>query len=345
MNSRIRAKMASQHGLITRRQALQLGMSEDRIDRLVRTGTWALAHTGVYCEAAFAARFTSHREQRLLADRAASLRIRAPHVMSHHSAAYELDLAVLREPVPITHVTRPGLVGTHHEAKIQHHLAPYAESSVVERNGIRCLPAARTALDIAREHGYLQGLVAADSAYRIGARPTDFAAAISLMKYWPHVTTARDVIASASPDADSVGETLARDLVTNLGFGEPEVQFGLTSDGRTAWCDLRLHRHVFEFNGRAKYQRVDEGGFTSSDPGEVLWFEKRRQDFLCGFKLGMSRLTWDDVLGPRRAHTSEWLLREYLDTCRRFGTDVSDLARFRPRGPRPKPQVRAARAA
>ncbi|GAB3859205.1 hypothetical protein GCM10028801_20250 [Nocardioides maradonensis] len=345
MNSHIRAIMAAQGGLITRPQALAAGMSSEHIARLRRSGSWVGIRVGVYADAELAASARSHRAQRMLIDRAASLRMKEPHVMSHHSAAYRLGMDVLREPAPTTHLTRPGLVGTHHRAGIQTHLAPYDEYQVVDVQGIACLGAARTAADIARQHGFIQGLVAADSAYRIGATPLEFDRVLARMSSWPGARTVRDVIVSASTESDSVGETLARDLIGSLGFGVPTVQFGLSANGRTVWCDLCLGRHVFEFDGELKYRRADEGGFASSDPDEVVWFEKKRQDFICWFKLGVSRLVWSDVFGPGRALARERLRREYLDTCARFGTDRSDLAEFRPRTVRRRPSAPGIRAA
>ncbi|MEQ6902846.1 type IV toxin-antitoxin system AbiEi family antitoxin domain-containing protein [Nocardioides sp. YIM 152588] len=337
MNARALALMARQWGLITRPQAVRAGMQPDQIDRLVRRGVWTIVRRGVYAEASYAATFTSERDQRLLRDRAASLRIRAAHVWSHHSAAYLLGLEVLHQRPAVTHVTRPGVIGSHHRYGVTHHLAPYAPRDVIEIDGVRCLRPARTALDIAREHGFRHGLVAADAALRSGTTRGDLELGVAVMRYWPGVTTARDVIASASPDTDSAGETLARLMVTSLGHGVPEVQLGLTADGRTAWCDLRLGRHVFEFDGRVKYQRLDEGGIATGPAGDVVWREKRRQDFVCGFKLGMSRLVWDDLLQPSWERTARRLNREYRETCRLFGTDARDLAAYRPRGPRPRP--------
>ena len=69
----------------------------------------------------------------------------------------------------------------------------------------------------------------------------------------------------------------------------------------------------------------------------MLWAEKGRQDFITGFKLGVCRATWSDVHGPGVERAKERFRREYLDTCARFGTDVSDLAQYRPRGRRPRP--------
>ena len=162
------------------------------------------------------------------------------------------------------------------------------------------------------------------------------------MTSWPYVTVVREAVELSDPDTDSVGETLTRELVTELGFGRPQTQFGLSAGGRTAWCDLRLGRHLFEFDGKVKYQRVDEGGFALATVEEIVWREKQRQDWVCGFKLGMSRVVWDDLFGPARERARERLRREYLDTCRRFGESVDDLTPYLARGPRPRPGRRAA---
>lgn len=315
-------------------------MKSEQIDRLVRRGAWTIVRRGVYVETAIADAARTHRQQRVLADVAASLRIGGGHVWSHHSAAHLLGLEVLHEPEPMTHVTRLGIVGSHDRHGVKHHRAPYGASSVIRVGGIDCLDPARTALDITREHGYRQGLVAVDSALRAGSSLADLLAARECMHCWPHSTVMDDVIASASDDTDSIGESLTRELVAGLGFGVPQVQFGLAADGRVAWCDLRLGRHIIEFDGELKYIPIDQGGFATTDPAQVVWLDKQRQDFVCGFKLGMSHVVWADLWGARRERTRDRLIREYLDTCRRFGTDIADLAQYRPRGERRRPAVR-----
>ena len=59
----------------------------------------------------------------------------------------------------------------------------------------------------------------------------------------------------------------------------------------------------------------------------MLWEEKQRQDFITGFKLGVSRITAHDCYVDDRAARRR-LLREYADTCARFGTDIRDLAPY-----------------
>ena len=60
----------------------------------------------------------------------------------------------------------------------------------------------------------------------------------------------------------------------------------------------RLERSLDEMDepdGRVKYLRRQQGGVATRDPSKVLWDEKQRQDWVCGFKLGMSRIVWDDL--------------------------------------------------
>lgn len=337
MHPEIAAVMARQNGLITRNQALSRGQTADVVDRLVRCGEWTAVRRGVYAESRLVLAARSHEERRLLADRAASLRIRAPHAMSHDSAALELGMQVLRARTPLTHVTRPGVVGSHLRHGVKHHLAPYGVDDLTTVQGRLVLGPARTAIDIAREHGNPAGVVAVDDARRSGVSIAELERVVAAMRSWPHVTRARTAIELSDTDADSLGETLARLLVRELGHGCPQSQFGLTCDGRTAWADLRLHRHLFEFDGEVKYLRIDEGGFALRDPREILWEEKLRQDWLTGFGLGMSRVVWDDLFGSARERAKARLLREYLATCQRWGTSIDDLTPYLARGPRPRP--------
>jgi len=107
-----------------------------------------------------------------------------------------------------------------------------------------------------------------------------------------------------------------------------EAQFGLQDRGRVAWADFRVGRHLVEFDGRHKYQREEAGGFADVPAGDVVWREKRRQDWLCGFKLGMSRVVWADVQPNAWARTQQRLLREFTDTHLRFGSSIDDLAPY-----------------
>lgn len=330
MDPRIVGHMAAQEGLITRRQLLELGVLPEEIDRHVRREVLVLVRRGVYAQPAVWAANERWDLRQLLVDRAASLVTTRAHVWSHDSAALRLRMQILKQDGR-SHLTHSGRRGSHTRAGVTHHHAPYACAELDPAT--QSLGLARTALDIAREHGIRAGTVAVDSALRLGATYEELGFSLERMKHWPGVSDARAALALSDPDTDSIAETLGRELVEELGHGRPRTQFGLAADGRVVWCDLRLGRHFFEVDGLIKLLPVTQGG-VADDPVDALREEKARQDFVTGFKTGMSRIVWDDFWGARRDQAKARLDREYQDTCSRFGVDIGDLAAFRPRQPR-----------
>lgn len=320
----VMALLSKQGGLATRRQLLSAGLTPELLVRAVRCEQLVPVRRGVYADgrAWLAADMWVGRPA--LVARAVHLVMTKPHVMSHDSAAALLGLPTLSSPEPVHHVTRADARGGRTRYGVKHHVAPYRPDQVVDADGIPCLDPARTALDIAREHGYRHGLVAADGVLRLGVGRAALVDALGDMRDWPYATVARRVVEDAREGSESVGETLARELVLELGIGEPQTQFVLTDGLRVVRCDLRVGRHIFEFDGHVKYIARADGGLANR-PEEVLWEEKLRQDFIGGFKLGTSRLVWADYWGQARARACARLRREYDDTCARFGTDVSDL--------------------
>lgn len=318
--------IARQWGLITRRQALDAGLSSPHIDGLVRTGRWVRVRRGVYMPAELWAALDVYDGPARARARAADLQMRAAHVLSHESAARELGMPILAPDEEVIHVTRRTARGNGVEHGVKHHVAPYSPSQVVVVDGVPVLDAARTAADIAREHGYVHGLVACDSARQAGSSLADLWEAVAPMVCWPEVTVVRNAIQDSDPGAESVGETLGRILLGELGIGPVTTQFEIRDETGWARCDMRVGRHLFEFDGFKKYVRTEHGGLAVTDVEEVVWREKQREDWLRGHRLGMSRLIWADYWGERRAIAKERILREYAATCAAFGTDISDLS-------------------
>jgi hypothetical protein len=120
-------------------------------------------------------------------------------------------------------------------------------------------------------------------------------AALEPMRSWPNITKARTAVSLADGGARNPGEGLARHLVLELGLADeaPETQFPLWIEGRVAWCDLRVGCHVFEFDGRLKYRRTDEGGIAER-PEDVIWEEKKRERLIAAEGVGVSRIVWED---------------------------------------------------
>jgi hypothetical protein len=153
------------------------------------------------------------------------------------------------------------------------------------------------------------------------------------MTGWPYKLSVDRAVKLADAGAETYLESLARGLVHDLGIGTPQTQLGLTDGQRTIWGDIRVGRHLFEPDGKLKYFLESLG----KTPDEILWEEKLRQDFITGFKLGVSRITMYDCLAGRREALRR-LAREYADTVARFGTDISDLTPYVITSPRVTPR-------
>jgi hypothetical protein len=314
-----------QHGLITRRQAIDAGYDDRDLRRLVSSGSWVRLRRGVYVDRDRWDDLDLYRGRPLLRVRAARLSLACEHVVSHDSAALAHGIGVPDPVRTLVHVTRKKVHGDAVRAGVKHHLAPYHAAQVRPVEGLPVLDLARTALDLAREHGLVAGVAACDQVLRRGVSRSQLRTARAGMWCWPGSRVMDEAIDLADPGSDSWLESEGRVFVTGLGLGRPQTQFGLTDGVRTAYCDLRIDRHVFEIDGLGKYD---------GDPAGRLAEEKARQDFVAGFKLGITRLTAHDLRAGRRAAEAR-SLREYADTCARFGTDISDLAPYlaRPRRP------------
>src|SRR4051794_2018596 len=280
MSPSLRGLAASQGGVFTRQQARISGCSERELKtRTGARGDWVVVRRGAYAErAAWESADEDGRYSMLV--RAAFLTSSRGAVISHSSAAVHLGLPMLPRWRSLVHATRPWVTGSRTEAGVKHHLARLEDSDIVTADGMRLTGLPRTAVDIGREFGFEDGVVAADAALRLGASKTDLEATVSAMSYWPHVTRARSAVAVADGGAESVGETFTRLLVLELRLGTTETQFVVRDGGRTARVDLRLRRHFIEFDGKVKYVGRESSGVADSPPEEVLWQEKRREDWL-----------------------------------------------------------------
>lgn len=308
-----------QGGLVTRRQAMEAHYSERELRTLTAVGgAWVVVRRGVYVERATWEQAEPFVGQMALRDRAADLTMTQEHVLSHDSAARAWGLPLLRVPAPLVHITRPGVRGSRTEHGVKHHLTRSPLVSV-DRGGLCVTGLARTALDVSREHGLPSGLVVCDAAMRLGLPREAFCEELAQMTCWPSVSGARAAVRLADPGAETVGESLARLFVLELGIGTPRTQFPVRAGGTTYWTDLLVGCHVFEFDGRLKYLREDAGGVAERPVEDVVWDEKQRQQLICAEGLGMSRLTWGDLWGRARERAKERVLREYAVTLARFG--------------------------
>jgi hypothetical protein len=322
MHPLLLARLRRQRGLIRRNEAVDCGVGEHELEVLLRRGELVVVRHGVYALGSDWAALDPYVGQPLQRARAAHLTMVTDHVMSHDSAARELGLAVLRPAVELVHITRPDVRGSRTEHGVKHHGAVFRDDQVIDVEGIPVLDRARTAVDMAREHGIQGGLPTFDSALRAGVPRSELVRAFAPMRSWPHVRAVRACAELADAGAENPGETLARLLVLELGVGPVETQFPVPTPRGVAWCDLRVGCHLFEFDGRLKFLRADRGGVATRPVEDILWDEKRRQTDVCGNGLGMSRIVWQDFWPPHRAPALARLAQEVALSRARFGDEL-----------------------
>ncbi len=313
MTPDLRALADQQYGVVTRRQALDSGMTERQLKTVTQPhGDWVVVRRGAYAErwewdAADEAR------RHLMRVIAVSLVARHPYVLSHSSAGVVHALHCRPHWRELVHVSHPGVRGGRTEGGVKHHPAGVPDDQLTEVNGLGVTSLARTSVDIAREYGVEDGVIVCDQVLRRGVPRSGLYDVLTQMWSWPNVTRARAAVRLADAGAENLAESLARMLVIELGFGTPTTQVWIEDGGRRVRVDMVLNDHIFEFDGKVKYS----GEFGEGT--EALWREKQREDWLRALGFGISRIVWSDLFGPARRSALKRLAGEYLATQARRG--------------------------
>ncbi len=265
-------------GPFTRRDALRCGYTERELKTLTgaggrRAAAWVVLDRGVYVDRGLFDSLDADGRY-LLRVRAKALTLGRPAVFSHASAAALLGMPLRPRWHALVHVTRPDVHGGRSEGGVKHHRAGLDEQSVIARGGLRFTDLARTGVDIARENGFEDGVVALDAAKRMGADEVQLQGCLELMCSWGHVGDARAAVEFADAGAQNPGESLMRVMLGELDLGKIETQYLVTDGHRTAYADARIGRHLFEFDGRVKYVERALGGVADRPAGEIVWEEK-----------------------------------------------------------------------
>lgn len=334
----MRAAVATGQGVVSAHRLSELGIPGRVVAQWCRSGLLVPVRRGVYTTRELWDSWDAYVARPMARIRAAHLTLRIPHVFSHDSAAILHGVRLLRPQDSAVHITHGNVRGSRSRFGIEHHGAVVNPSRRGRVRGLDVLDVPRTVTDLAREHGYLSGLVAADGALHQGWGRSHLGAAAEEMAGWPFSITVRAVVGDADGGSESVGETLMRDLVIGVLGHEAETQFPVLTRRGVRWCDLRVGRHLFEFDGRIKYQSSEDGGVADRELEQVLWDERRREVDVTDEGFGMTRLTYADHWGEARALTERRVRRDYDDTTRRYGTELTPhqaelAARLRGRRP------------
>jgi hypothetical protein len=266
----------------------------------------------VYADATVLAIPGVHRE--LLDLAAVRLTLRPDAVVSHESAARLWGIPLLA-PEPSVHrfTCARGTVERGSEWRIN--VAQLPDNHVVERCGVPITAPARTALDIARDRGFLHGVVACDGAlFQQLCTPADLAAVLVDCFDWPGNRTAQEVAAFADGRAETPIESLSRIACHEHGIEPPDLQVWVEDEwGRGfARSDLgwRNRRTLLEADGMVKYRGEERG---ATDPLER---EKRRQARLEDLGWVVVRVLWHEARFDR-ARLARRILAGFAEAERR----------------------------
>ncbi len=306
--------LAAQHGIFARRQAISCGVTSREFARLTDgDGPWIKVRYGVYTTRERWSVLTSH-DRLVLRDRAALLVCAPDAVLSHSSAARLLGLPLYAVPDHLSHVTRTSDTQTARmQAQLKHHVAALSTAHVRTLAGVRVTTPERTVVDLAREYGFYTGVVAADAALNSGADPAVLLSMVAALTTEPGGPEIAAAVTNARAGADTPIETLGRILLTRLGIHDLVLQHVVAfPEGGHAVGDIYSPalNHLWECDGRVKYQTLDAESSPDVSADDVVWLEKKREDRIRGLGIGISRLLWSDVQPHNFERTAQRLRRE-----------------------------------
>ncbi|MCL1869905.1 MAG: hypothetical protein FWF90_05775 [Promicromonosporaceae bacterium] len=252
--------------------------------------------------------------------------LRAPHVVSHASAALLWGLPLWRVP-SVTHVRQASAMSGTRSSDVARHIG--LPATRVEIDGIPTTTLEQTVLDCLLTMPALDGLVVADAALRRGLRADVVRERLAALTQRNGRARATLVLSLADAGAESAWETWLRYLALHAGLPRPTAQWVARTHLGTFRVDLGWPEHgvLAEFDGQVKYM---DGAFGPGYDGRrALVEEKRREDAIAeAFGIRPLRFMATDARHP--ASSAKRLLA-------RFPPRVRAQARPNPRLPLPDP--------
>jgi hypothetical protein len=246
----------------TVRQWREAGLGTAAFRSLVRAGELKRYRQGVYVRPAYLAAAESAPATRHALRAAAAIASQSTRkaAASHQSAAliHSLDLLRAPEPDTVSLTCRPGGYRGRSSSGVLVHSAQLPWNHVMRRHGVWVTTATRTVVDLSRSLSFMEGVVVADSALRLG-KTTDFGLADMLRACarWPGIERARSVAKFSDELAESVLESCARVIFAQAGLPPPVLQAAIADKddefvGRVDfyWPDYQT---IAEADGLAKY--------------------------------------------------------------------------------------------
>ena len=193
----------------------------------------------------------------------------ASAVLAGRSAARKLGMWVIsagEERVEVALPSRGSSKERRQSGRYKFHHSSLRADEQLVYEGHRVTNPIRTFIDIARHHGFVEGLIAADYLLRRGKNRSDIERAIRRMGRAKGIAVARRCLEHAIDNSDSPYESLARALLIEAGIGPVVAQAQI----ERYYADLLVKGWlIIEIDGEVKYE--------GEDVDDVLRAERHRQ--------------------------------------------------------------------
>jgi hypothetical protein len=279
-------------GVLLTRDLIAAGFRKAEVLDWMRAGAIIRVRRGAFVPEHLWNSSSEEARHRLLVQATALLHP-SPLLFSHYAAA-ALHRMPLVGPWPHrVHVLEPMASGGSSMPSLFVHRTTISRSDEVI-DGLMVTGVERTLVDVACSDGFLQSVAMIDYAIHKGRATCD-----SLLEELAYVAPGRGAkkaaraIYFADGRAESVGESLSRVRMHELGFQLPELQTEFRGPGGArAFVDFswRRGRLIGEFDGREKYvnPELTRGRSTQS----ILLAEKDREDWIRPQVDGFFRWGW-----------------------------------------------------
>lgn len=320
----------SAHGLILSENRHHTGLGDDALLRAERQGQLIRVRRGAYCEASHWNELDA-RQKYILRIRAVAAAAEKPPVLCRWSAAAVWGMPILDVWPDAVHILGSAATGGRSKNGVTRHpLAGFdgadlgglrrgvssgggefggglasvgCEGGIVERDGLLITGLASTTLDIILDADFAPAVAGLDWAlwrkneFRVGISDVRTALERRAPRYrYGHVEA---VLGCGTHLSGSYGEPMARAVMMQLGYPQPELQVKFVDRQGEMFTDYfwRAQGIAGEFDGAAKYMRSEYLGTRT--PSEVVWQEKKRDDRLRRQVAGTVRIIWSEVRKPR----------------------------------------------
>jgi hypothetical protein len=303
--------LRTDRGYFSRAEAIDSGETDRTLATARREGVIVRLRRGMYASADV---YNSGDDagKHLLHARAALAAQRGPVALTGPSAAALHGFALYQEDLSIVHLVRLDSGCSHRAAKINHHVVTQEiEDDLGVYGGVTAINPARAVWEVACRSSLEGGVVTADSALHQNPKLREDIEVLQLrFAYFPGSRRGRLAVRLADPRAESPGESVTRVQFHRFGIPMPELQYRVVDHGGSLLGISDFYweeqRHLGEFDGKIKYQRLLRPNETAS---ECVIREKKREDAMRADLRGMSRFVWSEVMPQRASRTMTDLAR------------------------------------